>query len=234
MKNQQGEMMGDGTHQKIRIAVFGSFYRGFYVLSDLLAGALRDKVTVVGVATDDPTQNFISAHKRVWQYPHTLQEQSMVTSLAQSAGIEVYKGRVKTAQFYDTMDNHWRPDLCIMATFGQKINAQLFEAPPLGFYNLHPCIDDAWPSRYVGGNPFQSLLDDKMPYTQVALHHVDDGFDTGALIAYSEKLYIPGHASVVDLHKITAPSSARLASQEIEKIIDLALANGYASNALQT
>jgi methionyl-tRNA formyltransferase len=226
----------DSAQPKIRVAVFGSFYRGFYVLSDLLIGALSEKVCVVGVATDDPGSSFISAGKRVWQYPHTEHEQTMVASLAQSAGIEVYRDRVKTQQFYDILDQHWKPDLCIMATFGQKINARLFEAPSLGFFNLHPCIDDGWPSRYVGGNPFQHLLDEKMPYAQVAMHRVDDGFDTGELIAYSEKLSIPPCASVVDLHKITSPTAARLASLEIGKIIDLALANGYlsehSSNAL--
>jgi methionyl-tRNA formyltransferase len=217
---------------KIRIAVFGSFYRGYYVLSELLTGILSSKVTVVGVATDDPNQTFINTKKRVWQYPHTQDEINMVAALAHAADLEVYTNRVKTADFYQTMQERWKPDLCIMATFGQKINAHLFNIPALGFYNLHPCIDDAWPSHYVGNNPFQELLKDKKPYTQIAMHRVDDGFDTGELIAYSEKIHIPAHASVVDLHKITSHSAAQLAVREIEKIIDRAVPCGYMQNAL--
>jgi methionyl-tRNA formyltransferase len=204
---------------KVRIAVFGSFYRGYYVLHKLLHGDISQHVEVVGVATDDPTQSFISPTKRVWQYPHALSDRTMVQSFAASKGIEVYNGRVKTPEFYTLMNEHWKPDLCIMATFGQKINAELFEAPRLGFYNLHPCIDDDWPSKYVGGNPFQALLDDHQTSTVIAMHRVDGGFDTGELIAYSEHLAIPPHVGVVDMHKITAPVAAQLAVAEISKII---------------
>lgn len=206
-------------NKKIRIAVFGSFYRGFYVLNELLSGDICDQVVVVGVATDNASESFVSPGKRVWQYPHALADETLVSSLAEKSGIPVFNGRVKTSEFYDLIETRWKPDLCIMATFGQKINGRLFDAPPLGFYNLHPCIDDGWPSRYVGGNPFQALLDDGQSYTQIAMHRVDGGFDTGELIAYSERLYIPAHASVVDLHKITSPTASRLAAREIEKII---------------
>ena len=44
------------SRRKCRIAVFGSFYRGFYLLNELLHGQFeRASVCVVGVATDDPT-----------------------------------------------------------------------------------------------------------------------------------------------------------------------------------
>ena len=205
---------------KVRVAVFGSFYRGFHVLSKFLEEQLRQKVEGVGVATDDASQAFVSPGKRVWQYPHTLDEREMVQKLARSHGIDVYTGRVKTPEFYERMDEVWKPDLCIMATFGQKINATLHQKPPLGFFNLHPCIDDHWPSKYVGGNPFQALLDEGKTYSVIAMHHVDDGFDTGELVAYSERIAIPPNAGVVDLHKLTSPFAARLAASEIEKIID--------------
>lgn len=204
---------------KVRVAVFGSFYRGYYVLHELLNGDIRDQLEVVGVATDDATQSYVNPAKRVWQYPHAPAERSMVQALAQSHGLDVYSGRVKTAEFYARMSQHWKPDLCIMATFGQKISPELFEAPALGFYNLHPCIDDAWPSSYVGGNPFQALLNNHETYTVIAMHRVDAGFDTGDLIAYSERIAIPPHVGVVDLHKITSPFAARLAAAQISKII---------------
>jgi methionyl-tRNA formyltransferase len=207
---------------KVRVAVFGSFYRGFYVLHELLNGDIRDQIEVVGVATDDATQSYVSPGKRVWQYPHMPADRTMVQVLAQSHGIEVHTGRVKTPEFYERMNQAWKPDLCIMATFGQKISAELFDAPPLGFYNLHPCIDDAWPSLYVGGNPFQALLNGHKPYTVIAMHRVDAGFDTGELIAYSERVAIPPHVGVVDLHKITSPVAGRLAAAQISKIIERA------------
>jgi len=211
---------------RTRLALFGSFYRGLHVLESLLNGKLSSRVQVVGVATDDPTQSFVSPHKRVWQYPHEPHEEVMVRQCAESAGIHVYQGRVKTPSFYELYENTWRPELCIMATFGQRIDARLHQHPRLGFFNLHPCIDDHWPSRYVGGNPFDALRRDGHRQAVIALHHVDDGFDTGALVAYSERIDMPEHASVVDLHRLTAPVAAALVTREIGKLLDRADSGG--------
>ncbi len=205
---------------RTRVALFGSFYRGLHVLQALLNGALSSRVQVVGVATDDPSQSFVSPHKRVWQYPHEPHEEVMVRQCAEDAGIPVYQGRVKTPAFYDLFEHAWRPELCIMATFGQRIDARLHQFPQLGFFNLHPCIDDTWPSRYVGGNPFDALRRDRHHQAVIALHHVDDGFDTGALVAYSERIDMPESASVVDLHMQTAPVAAALVTREISKLLD--------------
>lgn len=205
----------------LRVAVFGSFYRGYHVLHELLYGALSQQLVVVGVATDDPAQSYVSAARRVWQYPHSVSERSMVARLAREHELEPWTGRVKSAEFYELFENGWRPDVVIMATFGQKIDARLYQYPRLGFLNLHPCKDDAWPSRYVGGNPFQQLLDEGSEYCVIALHAVDDGFDTGELVALSERIAIPPGAGVVDLHKMTAPVAAALAVRELERRMPL-------------
>jgi len=209
------------SQSKVRVAVFGSFYRGFHVLSELLKGPVAEQVQVIGVATDDVSSTFVSRERRVWSYPHTKAEELMVEQLAATHHIPVYKGRVKTDEFYDMYENEWRPDVCIAATFGQRINARLFQYPPLGFYNLHPCINDGWPSQYAGPNPFQALLEDQSDHAVIAMHEVDDGFDTGKLIAISDKMYFPPDASVVDLHKSSSPLAAKFFAQELGKLLAL-------------
>ncbi len=204
---------------KCRVVVFGSYYRGFYLLNELLHGDISEYVSVTGVATDDPTASFISANKRVWQYPHTLCEERMVAELAQKNGIEVYFGKVNDPVFHELAETRWRPDICVMGTFGQRIRQRLIDTPALGFYNLHPCIDDPWPTQYAGGNPFNALLNDKKAYTCIAFHAIDEGFDTGPLIARSGKIAFPPETSVTDMHKITAYAAAQLACQELKKII---------------
>lgn len=191
--------------------MFGSFYRGYYVLDELLNGPYRYHFQVVGVATDDVSQAFTSPGKRVWQYAHDPAEETMVEVNALQRGLPVYKGRVKSDAFRDLYEGSWRPDLCLSATFGQRFDERLFQYPRLGFFNTHPCIDDGWPSRYAGPNPFQALLDDGMDHVQVALHRVDAGFDTGALIGLSPRIAIPPKTSVVDLHKISSPVVAKYA-----------------------
>ena len=120
---------------KTRVAVFGSFYGGYHVLSELLEPPLAEFLTVVGVATDDPAQPFTHAGVRLWKYPHTQAEEQLVGLLARANDLPVYTGRVRTPDFEQTFVDHWRPDLCLMATFGQLISRQLFEFPRLGFNN---------------------------------------------------------------------------------------------------
>lgn len=204
--------------EKIKIVVFGSFYRGYYMLNELLHGPHKDDFQVVGVATDDVAQTFISAAKRVWQYPHLPEEETMVERHAQQEGVPVYKGRVKSDHFYELYEQDWMPDMCISATFGQRIDAQLFNFPKLGFFNIHPCLDDGWPSKYAGPNPFQALRDDGRDHTRAALHRVDIGFDTGELVAMSAPVAMPAHATVVDMHKMTSPVFARFAAPELLRL----------------
>lgn len=206
--------------RKVRVAVFGSFYRGYYLLSEMLFGKIAEVVEVVGVATDNPDHAFVNPHKRVWQYEHSQYEREMVARLAVRQGLDVYSHRVNQAPFIEVIEKKWQPDLCVMATFGQRIHRHLIDYPRLGFYNLHPCIDDGWPSKYAGGNPFSALMRDGQSYIRIAFHAIDENFDSGELVAMSPAIAIPDEASVVDMHKITSVSAARLAADEVRKIID--------------
>src|ERR1035438_4337747 len=106
---------------KIRVAVFGSFLGGYCVLKELLSGEFAHRVEVTGIATDDPTQLFTHPNVRLWKYPHARDDELLVPRFAQANGIPVYTERVKSAEFYEVFFNQWQPDLCLMATFGQKI-----------------------------------------------------------------------------------------------------------------
>lgn len=206
--------------RRTRIALFGSFYRGFYVLSELLHGALKDRLHIVGVATDDPTDSLVHPSRRVWQYHHEPHEETMVAELATRNGLSVHRGSINTPEFLLRFSQEWRPELCIMATFGQRIPPAIYQQASLGFFNLHPCIDDGWPSRFAGPNPFQALMNEGIDQARIAMHEIDESFDRGRLIAYSPSVRIPKGASVVDMHKITALAAARLAAEQIEKILD--------------
>jgi len=203
---------------KIRIALFGSFYRGYYLLSELLYGPLSAHFMVVGVATDDVAQPFIGADKRVWQYAHLPAEETMVERYARQHGLPVYTSRIKNDGFYNTYEQQWKPDMCVAATFGQLIDARLFDFPKCGFFNIHPCVNDGWPSKYAGPNPFHALKNDGHDHAVAALHRVDRGFDSGELIALSPRVSMPTDATVVDMHKITSPVFAKFAVPELLKL----------------
>lgn len=201
--------------KKIKVALFGSYYRGYEVLKSLLAyQKLHKSIEIVGVATDDPSNSFISPQKRVWQYPHTKKEENMVRILAESNNINVYTERVKIDEFYQKF-KQWNPDICYMATFGQLINGRLFSYPKMGFYNLHPSSDDSWPS-YVGGNPFKAMIDDHRKYVVITLHEVNEKFDDGKFIDRTKKIHIPKHPTVTGMHKLTSPYAAKLVMKHLE------------------
>ncbi len=144
----------------------------------------------------------------------------MVRNLASRESIQVFDGRVKDQAFHELFKHTWRPDLCIMATFGQLIDMPLFSYPPQGFYNLHPYDGKKWPSKYAGANPFATMIRDCLPTCVIGMHHVDSTFDTGALVRTSEIVAIPPSVSVTDMHKITSPIAALMVRYEIERILN--------------
>lgn len=187
---------------KVRVALFGSFYGGFHLLTEMLTGSLKEHVEVVGVATDDPKNAYVSPHKRLWSYPHTREEEEMVGNAARKAGICVYTGKVKTPEFYDMYENEWRPDLCLMATFGQVVDNRLIGFPRMGFYNFHHSHDDQWPS-YPGPNPIQAMIDDGHKYVVISMHSVEERIDHGELVARSQRVYMPHNPTPVKVHRVT-------------------------------
>jgi len=122
---------------KTRVAVFGSFLGGYHVLQELLSGPLASRVTVVGVATDDPIQPFTHPTVRLWKYAHSREDELLVGRFAAERRLPVFTGRVKTPEFFQMFLEDWQPQLCLMATFGQKIPLPLINYPTLGFYNFH-------------------------------------------------------------------------------------------------
>ena len=206
---------------KHRVAVFGSFYGGCHVLSELLEPPLAELVTVVGVATDDPRQPFTHADVRLWKYPHTEAEEQMVRLLALENELPLYTGRVKTPEFERMFIEEWRPDLCLMATFGQMIPRCIFDVPRLGFYNFHHS-DEAWPS-YPGPDPIAGMVRDGKTHVVITMHEVTDVLDGGARIAHSHKVPLPPDANAVKVHRTTWPQMGEFIRQQVTRAIKTGL-----------
>lgn len=224
------------TGDKKRVAVFGSFYRGWHVLKALLEDdVLNSLVTVVGVATDDPSKRFVSPNVRVWRHPHTEEEETMVQRLAMKHDIPVYKGRVKTPEFYDLLCRDWQPDVVYMATFGQLLDDKIIHAVPLGVYNLHPTSDlFSWPS-FTGPQPFEKILHYKragiLQYCCLALHCANERFDDGKLCCFSRRIKIPDFTAnesaqgeqIIAMHRLTSPLAGELVKTHLSDLLASAM-----------
>jgi methionyl-tRNA formyltransferase len=208
-------------NNKIKIVVFGSFYRGLHILEALLK---INNVEIAGVVTDDPSNPKCSPGKRVWKHPHLLVEETMVKSLAIKNNIPVYDGNVKTEEFYITL-NAWNPDLIYMGTFGQLLNETIIKVPRFGCFNYHPCEYLSWPSM-VGPNPFEQMIENKTKFTSLAMHIVNDKFDDGELVYFSDPIEIPYKEfenlsigdKIITLHKITSPKVSKLIEKHLKSL----------------
>lgn len=205
---------------KTRVVVFGSFMGGYHVLKELLFGPLAARVVVAGVATDDPTQPFTHANVRLWKYPHTRDEELMVPRFAQEHGMPVFTGRVKTPDFLAMFMDEWQPELCLMATFGQKIPNKLIDYPGLGFFNFHHS-GDTWPS-YPGPDPIAAMVRDGRNHLVLTLHKVTDVIDGGEFTAHSHQVAIPEGINAVGMHRITWPQMAAFIRREVGAMLDAA------------
>jgi methionyl-tRNA formyltransferase len=203
-----------------RVAVFGSFMGGYHVLRELLLGPLAHRVTVVGVATDDPTRPFTHASVRLWKYPHTQEDELLVPRFAVERGLPVFTGRVKAPEFYRMFLDEWRPQLCLMATFGQKIPTALITYPHLGFYNLHHSAD-TWPS-YPGPDPIAAMVRDGRKHLVLTIHKVTDIIDGGEFVARSHLVAIPEGINAVGMHRITWPQMGAFIRREVGAVPDAA------------
>jgi methionyl-tRNA formyltransferase len=72
-----------------------------------------------------------------------------------------------------------RPDLLVLADYGQIVPAELLEMPHFGAINLHPSLLP----RHRGASPIQATIMAGDTETGVSLIRMDAGLDTGPLIA---------------------------------------------------
>lgn len=205
---------------KTRVAVFGSFMGGYHVLRELLFGPLAFRVTVVGVATDDPTQTFTHASVRLWKYPHSRDDELLVPGFAAEHGLPVFTGRVKTPEFFTMFLDDWQPQLCLMATFGQKIQTALINYLSLGFYNFHHS-GDTWPS-YPGPDPIAAMVQDGRTHLVLTIHKVTEVIDGGEFVARSHPVAIPEGINAVGMHRITWPQMGAFIRREVGGMLNTA------------
>ena len=205
---------------RTRVAVFGSFMGGHHVLRELVLGPLASRAVVVGVATDDPTQALAHPTVRLWKYPHEKDDELIVPRFAREHNLPVFTVRVKTPEFFNMFLDKWQPELCLMATFGQKIPNALINYPTLGFYNFHHS-GDTWPS-YPGSDPIAAMMRDGRKHLVLTIHKVTEVIDGGEFVARSHPVAIPDGINAVGMHRITWPQMGPFIRQAVGAMLDAA------------
>jgi methionyl-tRNA formyltransferase len=205
------------TDRKVRVAVFGSFLGGRALIQALRTEPISRLVSLVGIATDDPRQPFTHPNVRLWKYPHTREDELIVRMLAEREGVPLWTGKVIGPDFLLMFSESWAPDLCLMATFGQKIPKSIFSLPPLGFYNFHHS-DSSWPS-YAGPDPIAAMLRDGKTTVYLTMHEVSELLDGGRFVARSDPMPLPQGINAIELHRTTWPKVAGFLENVILQLI---------------
>ena len=206
------------SESRARVVVLGSFMGGYHVLRELIYGELSNRVQVVGIATDDPAQPYTNAKVRLWRHSHTPEDETLVRRFAASLDIPVFTGRVKSPEFHELMTQDWKPDLCLMATFGQKIPKHIIDVPRLGFFNFHHS-GPTWPS-YPGPDPIGAMQRDGLSHLVLTLHRVNELIDDGEFFARSHQVAIPPGINAIEMHRITWPQMDGFIRRSVKRILD--------------
>jgi len=143
----------------------------------ILATLLNSDHEVVGVVTqpDRPKGR------------HLKLTSSAIKLFAQEKGLVLYQPeKVSAPEFLDSM-RQLKPDLAIVASFGQIFKKELLELPRLGCWNVHASLLP----KYRGATPItRSILEGKSK-TGVSLMKMGEGIDDGPVLAQATQSIQP-------------------------------------------
>jgi phosphoribosylglycinamide formyltransferase-1 len=121
--------------------------------------------------------------------------------IAEAAGVPVrlldhraYDGRAAQERAVAEALDAWRPALVVLAGYMRILSPWLIDrlrVPGLGFarvVNIHP----ADPARYRGPDGYGWALEAGLAQTTVTVHWVDEGLDSGPIIAQAAVPVLPG------------------------------------------
>ena len=105
-----------------------------------------------------------------------------VKAYALENGLEVYQPASLRSSRAQSELISLHPEVIVVAAYGKLLPPPVLDTPPHGCLNLHPSLLP----KYRGPSPVASAILDGVPVTGVTLMLLDEGMDTGAIIAQSE------------------------------------------------
>jgi methionyl-tRNA formyltransferase len=182
-----------------RIAFMGTPDFAVPILQQLIGLA-----TVVGVVTQPDRP---AGRGRQMQAPP-------VKVAAEAAGIAVYQPKSLRAVESAEPLRQWRPDMIVVAAFGQILRPHVLELPPRGCLNVHASLLPRW----RGASPIQHAILAGDRETGVSLMQMDAGLDTGPVYAQSA-IPIGDDESAGSLHDRLAALGAEMIAAHLPDII---------------
>jgi methionyl-tRNA formyltransferase len=143
----------------------------------------------------------------------TRQARSGMKELAQERGIPLFQPEsINTPEGVRALDA-WKPDLLVVAAYGQILSKDVLAAAPKGGVNVHASLLP----KYRGAAPIAWAIYNGETETGVTIIRMSTALDAGDLLA-QEKIPIGPEETAGELETRLAPLGARLALTVIDQI----------------
>ena len=140
-------------------------------------------------------------------------QQSPVKTCARKQGLAICQPTGFSAQAEIDELCSFNADLMVVAAYGLLLPAAVLSAPRLGCLNIHASLLPRW----RGASPIQQAILAGDEYSGVTLMKMDQGLDTGAMIAHRRVALEPWW-NAADLHDVLAPLGAELLLESLDNI----------------
>src|ERR1041384_1308080 len=107
------------------------------------------------------------------------------------------------------------PDLVVSAFFGQMFKGELIRTPRLGCLNTHPSLLP----RHRGTNPVYWAMVDESKETGITIHQIDEGVDTGGIVAQVTVPIAPCDTHHT-LYRKTVVAGSKLVEKTLRQILE--------------
>ncbi|HMD00247.1 MAG TPA: formyltransferase family protein, partial [Ferruginibacter sp.] len=133
-----------------------------------------------------------------------------IVDLARMRDIPVWKVRHLSNPETSKVLTVCQPDMICVACFSKRIPRDILDIPRLGCLNVHPSLLPA--NR--GPEPLFWAFRDGSGRTGVTIHVMDEGLDSGAIVA-QEAIEIPDGINYSELEKLSAVLGGKLLAQSV-------------------
>ncbi len=133
---------------------------------------------------------------------------------AESIGFPVYQPSTLKGEEFDSFLREQAPDIIIVAAYGKLLPKSVIDYPKYGCINVHGSLLP----KYRGAAPIQRALIDGEKETGVTIMYMDEGLDTGDMIAKASVSISPSD-NAEDLFNKMASVGAELLIKTLPDII---------------
>lgn len=152
------------------------------MFTNLIAGTLEANCEIVGVLRNE-MRKYSPFVRKIKDIINPSQDYNYIKSYNLKE-IPAHKG-VNSKDFKKALLK-LNPDIVLVGSWGEKISKEIYDIPKIATINAHPSLLP----KYRGPNPYYWVIKNQETVSGVTFHLVDDGFDTGAILAQEEvKIY---------------------------------------------